>query len=112
VRDIETDGYRVRFLRTLDEEVPFLPSVDGDQLAVERGYDSASADQVLAEFRETRSKTVALLRAVQRAQAERRAVFEGYGEVTLTGLAHYLCSHDQQHLACLHWLLGKIRSRG
>jgi hypothetical protein len=110
VRDIETDGYRVRFRRTLEEEVPFLPSVDGDRLAVERGYDAASGAQVLAQFREARAQTVAMLRAVQPAQAERRAVFEGYGEVTLTGLAHYLCSHDQQHLACLHWLLGKIRS--
>jgi hypothetical protein len=25
----------------------------------------------------------------------------------LRSLIHYLCSHDQQHLAGLHWLLGK-----
>jgi hypothetical protein len=110
VRDIETDGYRDRFRRVLEEEVPFLPSVDGQRLAVERGYDTASPDQVFAQFRQARSQTVDLLRALKPTQAERRAVFEGYGEVTLTGLAHYLCSHDQQHLACLHWLLGKIRS--
>ena len=30
--------------------------------------------------------------------------------VTLRGLAHYLCSHDQQHLSGLQWLLGKIES--
>ncbi|ONO51272.1 damage-inducible protein DinB, partial [Burkholderia cenocepacia] len=23
-------------------------------------------------------------------------------------LVHYLCSHDQQHLAGMQWLLGKI----
>ena len=28
-------------------------------------------------------------------------VFEGYGPVTLAALVHYLCSHDQQHLAGL-----------
>jgi hypothetical protein len=32
------------------------------------------------------------------------------GAVTLAGLIQYLCSHDQQHLACLHWLLGRIAS--
>ncbi len=24
--------------------------------------------------------------------------------------SHFLCSHDQQHLAGMHWLLGKIES--
>jgi hypothetical protein len=37
-------------------------------------------------------------------------VFEGYGPVTLRALVHYLCSHDQQHLAGLQWLLGKIEA--
>ena len=31
------------------------------------------------------------------AQLARTAVFEGYGVLTLRGLVHYLCSHDQQH---------------
>jgi hypothetical protein len=26
----------------------------------------------------------------------------------LRALVHYLCSHDQQHLAGLQWLLGKV----
>ncbi len=32
------------------------------------------------------------------------------GPTTLRGLVHYLCSHDQQHLAGLQWLLGKIEA--
>jgi hypothetical protein len=62
VRDIEIEGYQVRFRRTLEEDSPL----------------------------------------------RRPAVFEGYGRVTLRGLVHYLCSHDQQHLSGLQWLLGKI----
>jgi hypothetical protein len=38
----------------------------------------------------------------------RTGVFEGYGSLSLRSLIHYLCSHDQQHLAGLQWLLGKI----
>jgi hypothetical protein len=49
-----------------------------------------------------------MLEQLAPAQFERTAVFEGYGSVTLRGLVHYLCSHDQQHLAGLQWLLGKI----
>jgi hypothetical protein len=40
----------------------------------------------------------------------RTAVFEGYGPLSLRSLVHYLCSHDQQHLAGLQWLLGKIEA--
>jgi len=36
--------------------------------------------------------------------------FAEYGALTLRGLLHYLRSHDQQHLACLHWLAGKAAS--
>ena len=34
-------------------------------------------------------------------------MFEGHDPLTLRGLTHYLCSHDQQRLAGLQGLLGK-----
>lgn len=43
-------------------------------------------------------------------QLRRSAVFEGYGQLSLQSLVHYLCSHDQLHLADLQWLLGKIEA--
>jgi hypothetical protein len=108
VRDIEIEGYQVRIQRTLTEEEPFLPSIDSEAVARQRGYTGANSSEVLAQFRSARATTLQLLRGVRREQLERRAVFEGYGPVTLRGLVHYLCSHDQQHLAGLQWLLGKI----
>jgi hypothetical protein len=108
VRDIEIDGYRVRFRRTLDEASPVLASIDSEALAKQRDYAHADARRMLDEFREERSHTLALLRNLDAAQLQRPAVFEGYGRVTLRGLVHYLCSHDQQHLSGLQWLLGKI----
>jgi len=39
--------------------------------------------------------------------AARTGVLEGYGPLTLRSLVHYLCSHDQQHLAGLQWLLAR-----
>jgi hypothetical protein len=51
-----------------------------------------------------------LLASLAPAQFDRTALFEGYGPVTLRGLVHYLCSHDQQHLAGLQWLLGKAEA--
>src|SRR5690349_10707833 len=108
VRDIEIEGYQVRFRRTLAEASPLLASIDSEAVAKEREYGRYDVAQVFAEFRAARAETLALLAALEPAQLDRPAVFEGYGPVTMRGLIHYLCSHDQQHLSGLQWLLGKI----
>ena len=54
---------------------------------------------------------MALIAGITPAQFQRTAVFEGYGPLTLRSLVHYLCSHDQQHLAGLQWLLGKLEAQ-
>jgi hypothetical protein len=108
VRDIEIEGYQVRFRRTLAEASPFLPSIDSEAVAQHRDYGRENARDVFAQLHSARAATVAMLRAVPPAAFDRPAVFEGYGPVSLRGLVHYLCSHDQQHLSGLQWLLGKI----
>jgi hypothetical protein len=108
VRDIEIEGYQVRFRRTLAEESPLLPSIDSEAVAKERDYSRENAARAFAEFRAARVKTLDLLAGLDDSQLDRPAVFEGYGPVTMRGLVHYLCSHDQQHLSGLQWLLGKI----
>ena len=108
VRDIEIDGYHVRFQRTLLEANPVLASLDGYELEKERHYATAGAREALAVFGTARLKTMAMLSGVTPQQLDRTAEFEGYGALTLRSLVHYLCSHDQQHLAGLQWLLGKI----
>jgi DinB superfamily len=108
VRDIEIDGYCVRIQRILRESHPLLPSIDGEALARERSYATACAADVLSAFRAARAQTMELVASVTPQQFARTAVLEGYGPVTLRSLLHYLCSHDQQHLAGLQWLLGRI----
>jgi len=108
VRDIEIDGYHVRIRRTLAEERPTLASIDTDALVRERAYAQDDAARALADFRAARAQTIDMIAGLSEAQFARTAVFEGYGALTLQSLVHYLCSHDQQHLAGLQWLLGKF----
>ncbi len=110
VRDIETDGYHIRFRRTLTEDRPVLPGIDTYVYARDRDYASADPAQALAEFRSARATTVRMLQGLDESSLDRMAEFDGYGPVTLRSLIHYLCSHDQQHLAGLQWLLGKMHS--
>ncbi len=108
VRDIEIEGYQVRIQRTLREENPFLPSIESYDLARERDYAASSAAEALDVFRKARAETVEVLSGLNPDQLRRPATFEGYGPVTVRSLAHFLSSHDQQHLSGLQWLLGKM----
>lgn len=108
VRDIEVEGYHVRFRRTLAEDHPTLVSIDTDALTRERNYGARNVAEAFVAFRAARAQTVALIAGLTPQQLERTALFEGYGPLTLRSLVHYLCSHDQQHLAGLQWLLGKM----
>jgi len=108
VRDIEIDGYHVRIHRILHESHPTLASIDSERVAQERAYADANAAHALAAFRAARAETLNVIRRMSTEDLTRTGVFEGYGSLSLRSLIHYLCSHDQQHLAGLQWLLGKI----
>lgn len=101
VRDVEVDGYQLRIRRTLSEAHPQLAALP------ERDHSHGDPMVALAQFTAARARTLAMLATLTSAQLVRSAHFEGYGDTTLLGLVHYLCSHDQQHLAGLQWLKGK-----
>jgi DinB superfamily len=107
VRDIEIEGYHLRFRRPLEENNPTLESIDGYLFARDRDYASANAADALAAFRAERARTIEMISGFDAAQLARPAMFEG-ASVTVRGLIHLLCSHDQQHLAGLQWLLCRI----
>ena len=109
VRDIEIDGYRHRFRRTLAEHHQVLPDLDGLALARERHYAERDPQLALREFRAARDENLALLRSLSPSDFDRIATFEGV-PVTLRTLVHTLCSHDLQHLAGLQWLLARMHA--
>jgi hypothetical protein len=107
VRDIEIDGYHARFARTLREIDPVLANIDGESLARQRAYSSDNAERVFDAFRMARARTLATIAAFTAQDLARHAHFDGH-TTTLRGLVHNLCSHDQQHLAGLQWLLARM----
>jgi hypothetical protein len=110
LRDIEIDGYHLRIKRVLAEEHPSLVSLDGYELAKQRHYEAANPAEVIAAFRQARETTLELIKTISDGQLNRPATFGEFGRITLKGMIHFLCSHDQRHLASVHWLLGKIES--
>ena len=123
VRDIELLGYQLRFARMLAEHHPTLESLDTDALAEQRHYAQAAyVARVQARMREGLTRLAPewmadvrhALTASPRTFArftQREGFFDGYGKVTVKALIHFLCSHDQQHLAGMQWLLGRIAAQ-
>ena len=109
VRDVEIDGH-VRFQRMLTESDPTLDSLDGYELVQTNNYAESNPQLVFEEIRTARLETLQLIERLNTTQLKRTGYFEGYGQLTVAGLIHYLSSHDQQHLSGLQWLLGKIES--
>jgi hypothetical protein len=110
LRDIEADGYHVRIQRMIDEPNPSLLSLDSYEIASERRYETEDLGEALAAFRRAREVTVTKLCGVSEGQLARAGDFAEYGRLTLRALIHYLRSHDQQHLAGIHFVAGKIAS--
>lgn len=111
VRDIEVEGYHVRFRRMLEEDNPTLESVDTYGLVTKYNYAEANPDDVFHQIHSARNKTMEIIDNLSEEQLNRKGLFEGYGQVSVKSLIHYLCSHDQQHLAGIQWLIGQIESR-
>ena len=107
LRDIEVDGYAVRFARVLAESNPHLESIDTYALVESENYDQTDARVALKDFAAARAATMRLLDPLTPSDLARTGDFEGYGAVTLRALIHYLCSHDQQHVAGIQWLFGQ-----
>ena len=108
LRDIEVEGYHLRIRRMLEEDEPDLASLDSYALAEARHYETDDAGEGLAAFRMAREATLEMLAQASSEQLGREGTFAEYGRLSLRGLVHLLCSHDTQHLACLHWLMAKM----
>lgn len=98
LRDIDLLGYELRIARTLDEERPLLPDLDGAQLAIAGDYKQQDVAAALEAFAASRARTVARLRAADESSLDRVAVFEGVGEVSLRRLLELWMEHDAEHL--------------
>lgn len=111
LRDIESEGYRVRIRRLLEEEHPYLADLDGSRLAEERRYNTQDAPEGIAGFRRSREETLQALGRVAPEQWDRSGTFETTGTITLRDLVGMMREHDQAHRTDLARLREQLQSR-
>jgi DinB superfamily/Helix-turn-helix domain len=110
LRDIDEIGYLRRVRRTLKEERPELPDIDGDRLAAQRAYRQRALRPAQDALLRGRRKAVAQLRRLEEKDFRRKAVLEGAGPVTLGDLVLRWRAHDIGHRVEMERLAAALRA--
>ena len=108
--DLEELGWAVRFERLLAEHRPRLPGVDGDRLAIERGYQQRPWRGAARRFIAQRRRTLRALGHFDAGALALPAVFGGRRTRAGDVLAA-MVAHDLEHRGALAALLEKETPR-
>jgi hypothetical protein len=98
VLDVEIGVIPVRIRRILDEDRPFIRSIDAPARLVEGGYRERTVSSLLDELAARRERNVAWLRELSLDKLARAGDHDEAGEITAGDLAHQWAYHDLMHL--------------
>jgi hypothetical protein len=96
-RDCDDDLYGLRIRRILAEDRPSLEPVDVNAWPQDRGYESRSGDQAIAEFETGRANLLAELKGLSPEQLARVGIRADGSEVSVLDIIQQLALHDQDH---------------
>ena len=88
-----------RLSMMINLEEPRLASYDEQELAAERAAQSASMDDLLAEFSQRRAATVEMLSELVHWNWARTGRHEQLGRISIRQLVDRALAHDEDHLA-------------
>lgn len=112
LHDIDDLGYLQRVRRTLAAKEPRLTDVDGDRLAIERGYQKRSLQPAQRDLLHARRAALQRLRGLKEVAFRREATLEGAGRLTLGDLVLRWRTHDLGHRVEMERLAKTLRAEG
>lgn len=107
--DLEEMGFAARIRRLRSEAHPRLPDFMGDVVARERNYKSLSLREGIAAFRQARSRNLATLKGLRKAEWTRGGTQDGFGPVSLCDLPSMMTEHDESHRREIEAWLEQVR---
>lgn len=96
--DVEGIAFRDRIGRILNEDRPFIRSIDPPARLQEGGYAERSLDDLLAHFASMREESVAWLGSIHPGHFQREGEHDVAGTIKAGQLIHYWAVHDLTHL--------------
>jgi len=97
LRDVEIEINLPRIKTILTEENPFIPGVDSDSWANERGYFDQDGSTAFDAFVESRIETLALLDQLENQDWSRPVRHAIFGPTDLHEIVHIIAGHDKLH---------------
>jgi len=98
LHDAESIAFTERITRLLEEDRPFIRSIDPPARLVAGGYGSRALSELLEDLRRLRAEYVAWLGSLSSAQLERAGDHDTVGEIRVVDIAHQWAAHDLAHL--------------
>ena len=96
--DVESAAFIERIQRMLDEERPFIRSIDPPARLAAGGYASRGLDELLNELAEMRAEHVEWLRGLSAADLARQGQHDEVGQIGVLDIIHQWPAHDLSHL--------------
>jgi FMN phosphatase YigB (HAD superfamily) len=112
LRDVEREVHFSRLETVLTEENPFLPSIDSDSWAADRGYSSEDPIRAAKGFIKARTTTISRLRTMPPASWDRPSRHAIFGPTRLVELMNFAASHDRLHLGQMKHLEQQLLLEG
>lgn len=97
--DAETIAFRERIGRILDEERPYILSIDPPSRLEQGGYARKNLKELLAQFEKVRAESTTWLRSIDEADFGREGEHDEAGTIRVGELIHYWAVHDLTHLS-------------
>ncbi|MBA2702168.1 MAG: DinB family protein [Chloroflexi bacterium] len=95
---VEEEVWQTRLDAMVASDEPRWDRVEPGQVA---GLDDASLAVILATFARARSRTLAIVRALDQPGWARAGIHATYGRLDVAGLLRVAIDHDQEHLASI-----------
>jgi hypothetical protein len=105
LRDVEVEVNLPRLTELIQNTDPFLPGIDSDSWAEERGYVNQDGPLALQGFITSRIQTLQLLDGLSPEDWERPARHAIFGPTSLSELVSIMAGHDQLHIRQLYQLV-------
>ncbi|HEY8201158.1 MAG TPA: DinB family protein [Actinomycetota bacterium] len=99
--DVEDIAFVGRIRRIVEEDEPFIRSIDPPARLAEGGYAGRGLAEILSELARRRVADVARVRTLTPEQLDRTGTHDAAGTITARQLVHYWGTHDLVHLGQL-----------
>jgi hypothetical protein len=106
--DVEQFAFRERIRRMIDEDRPFIQSIDPVARLHDPKWQNIGVASLLDDLAAKRAETIAWLRTLTEEQLTRVANHDAVGEITASNLLHYWPTHDMAHIRQVQRMLSAV----